>query len=325
MGRGVKVIFERITKSDARKLKEWWDAHTPYYHFVEKSQESRGLWRLVRQSDPGSISMNSKHGLSGFMDWWDVPGGAGRAQPVPEYLYTQADVQEYLAEFDKEQLFIPMLRGETWWVEYGLPAGTIVFSHAEDAYEQACDEAEGEDEPVVLEVSVPASWLSPDSDALDALFSTQIGYSEQATWGHLARQNGPGRASLELVQSAVTSRPLPPQVIVKEAWVSATVYLPILAKNVEIVRAYGIADGVPLTMNYGLAAFEAVRMSREAQNEAGDVDPVVLELNVREGLLGHNIEAVRDSMGSGFESIRMPVHPGVQMRVLHVDPDDLPR
>lgn len=42
----MKVIFDNLKKSDANKLKSWWNANTKFYHFIEKSGK---LWKLVRQ------------------------------------------------------------------------------------------------------------------------------------------------------------------------------------------------------------------------------------------------------------------------------------
>ena len=41
-----KVIFDRVSKGDAKKLCSWWNANTDWLHFIDK--DNGKLWKLVR-------------------------------------------------------------------------------------------------------------------------------------------------------------------------------------------------------------------------------------------------------------------------------------
>lgn len=43
-----KILFEKVTKSDARKLVEYWNANTDYYHFVRKRDNDK-FYNVIRQ------------------------------------------------------------------------------------------------------------------------------------------------------------------------------------------------------------------------------------------------------------------------------------
>ncbi len=43
-----KIIFNNLSRHDARLLKKWWDGYTPYYHFIVKQFDNK-FYSLVRQ------------------------------------------------------------------------------------------------------------------------------------------------------------------------------------------------------------------------------------------------------------------------------------
>lgn len=52
----MKILFDGLNKRDARLLRNWWDAHTLFYHFIDrdgivvlKHGRRHRLWRLIRQ------------------------------------------------------------------------------------------------------------------------------------------------------------------------------------------------------------------------------------------------------------------------------------
>lgn len=44
----MKIIFDNLTKKDAKLLRIWWDAHTEFYHFVRKMDTGK-YFELIRQ------------------------------------------------------------------------------------------------------------------------------------------------------------------------------------------------------------------------------------------------------------------------------------
>lgn len=44
------LLFDNLKKGDANKLRKWWDANTPYYHFVRK-QDNGKFYQIIRQDN----------------------------------------------------------------------------------------------------------------------------------------------------------------------------------------------------------------------------------------------------------------------------------
>ena len=41
-----EIVFENLTKGDAKKLQSWWNANTKDYYFIEQSGKN---YKLIRQ------------------------------------------------------------------------------------------------------------------------------------------------------------------------------------------------------------------------------------------------------------------------------------
>jgi len=44
-----KIIFDNLSKSDARKLAKWWNANTDGYYFIKSDDNHKGRFILYQQ------------------------------------------------------------------------------------------------------------------------------------------------------------------------------------------------------------------------------------------------------------------------------------